>query len=189
MTDPSTHIYWITSRAAGTIAMVLASLAVMAGLMMGMKFVRGKRAGDLRVTHEVLSLATLAAIAVHAFALLGDNFLHPSLGYLLVPFQGQRDEFWLSIGIVGGWLLMILGLSYYVRGFIGQARWRTLHRFTALAWIMAVGHSLGQGTDAGEGWFLALTAVVVVAPTLLLIARLSGFGADRSATPTLGASA
>jgi len=189
MTDPSNHIYWITSRAAGTIAMVLASFAVMAGLMMGMKFTRGKRAGDLRVTHEVLSLATLFAIAVHAFVLLGDNFLRPSLVDLLVPFQGQQNEFWFSIGIIGGWLLMILGLSYYVRSYIGQARWRALHRFSALAWIMAVGHSLGQGTDAGEGWFLALTAVVVIPPALLLIARMSGFGADRSQGSTLETSA
>src|SRR5262245_54310001 len=138
MTDPTNHIYWITSRAAGTIAMVLASLAVTAGLMMGMKFVRGKRAGDLRVTHEVLSLAPLVAIAVQAFVLLGDNYLHPSIGDLLIPFHGQINEFWFSVGIIGGWLLAILGLSYYVRSYIGQARWRTLHRFTALAWIMAV---------------------------------------------------
>jgi sulfoxide reductase heme-binding subunit YedZ len=188
MTDPTNHIYWITSRAAGTIAMVLASLSVVAGLMMGMKMIRGKRAGDLRVAHEVLSLATLVAIAVHAFVLLGDKFLRPSLGDLLIPFHGQQNEFWFSIGIIGGWLLMILGLSYYVRGYIGQARWRTLHRFTALAWIMAVAHSLGQGTDASKGWFLALTAFVVVPPTVLLIARMSGFGADRSQGPTLKAS-
>lgn len=189
MTDPSTHIYWITSRAAGTIAMVLASLSVTAGLMMGMKFIRGKRAGDLRVAHEVLSLATLFAIAVHAFVLLGDNFLRPSLTDLLIPFHGQQNEFWFSIGIIAGWLLMILGLSYYVRSHIGQARWRTLHRFTALAWIMAIGHSLGQGTDAGEGWFLILTAAVVIAPTILLIARMSGFGVDRSGGPTIEARA
>lgn len=188
MTDPSNHIYWITSRAAGTVAMILASLAVMAGLTIGMKFVRGTRAGDLRVTHEILSLATLLAIAVHAFVLLGDNFLKPSLGDLLIPFHGQQNGFWFSVGIIGGWLLMILGLSYYVRSYIGQARWRALHRFSALAWIMAVGHSLGQGTDAAEGWFLALTAVAVVPPALLLIARVCGLGADRSKVPALKAS-
>jgi sulfoxide reductase heme-binding subunit YedZ len=189
MADPTNHIYWITSRAAGTIAMVLASLSVVAGLLMGTRFIRGKRAGDLRVTHEVLSLATLVAIAVHAFVLLGDNFLHPSLGDLLIPFRGQQNEFWFSIGIIGGWLLTILSLSYYVRSYIGQARWRTLHRFTALAWVMAVAHSLGQGTDAGEEWFLILTAVVVFPPAILLIARMLGLGADRSKTPTIGARA
>jgi sulfoxide reductase heme-binding subunit YedZ len=189
VTDPSTHIYWITSRAAGTIAMVLASLAVAAGLMIGMRFIRGKRAGDLRVAHEVLSLATLFAIAAHALVLLGDGFLRPSLLDLLVPFQMASHRVWLSIGIIGGWLLAILGMSYYARSYVGQARWRALHRFSSLAWLMAVTHALGQGTDAGQGWFLALTAVVVIGPLMLLIARIAGFGADRTAGPAIGAGA
>src|SRR5436190_842608 len=71
MTDPTAHLFWITSRAAGTTALVLASVAVAAGLLMGTRVVRGKRAGDLRSLHEVLSLATLLSIAVHAFSLRG----------------------------------------------------------------------------------------------------------------------
>jgi hypothetical protein len=30
--------------------------------------------------------------------------------------------FWMGLGIVAGWLLVILGLSYYARGRIGPAR-------------------------------------------------------------------
>jgi sulfoxide reductase heme-binding subunit YedZ len=48
-------------------------------------------------------------------------------------------------------------------------RWRRLHRFTALAWILGLAHSLGEGTDAGQVWFLAMTAVVAV-PALMLLA-------------------
>ena len=56
----------------------------------------------------------------------------------------------MSLGIVGGWMFVILGLSYYVRGRIGPQRWRKLHRFTALAWVLGVVHALGVGTDAGR---------------------------------------
>ena len=61
------------------------------------------------------------------------------------------------MGIVGGWMMIILGLSFYARGRIGQQRWRKLHRFTALAWILGLAHSLGEGTDAGKLWFLVAT--------------------------------
>src|SRR5947207_2813950 len=113
MTDPSAHLFWITSRAAGTTALVLASVAVAAGLLMGTRVVRGKRAGDLRSLHEVLSLATLLSIAVHAFSLLGDAFLRPSVLDVLVPFVGDYHRVWTSLGIVAGWSLAALGLSYY----------------------------------------------------------------------------
>jgi len=76
-TDPTPHLFWITSRAAGIAALVLASLAVWLGLLMSTKLLRG-RAADLRVAHEILSLSTIVAIVLHAAALFGDRFLHPS---------------------------------------------------------------------------------------------------------------
>ena len=46
-------------------------------------------------------------------------------------------------------------------------RWRKLHRFTALAWLGGLVHSLGMGTDAGQLWFLAMMAIVAI-PALAL---------------------
>ena len=69
-------------------------------------------------------------------------------------------------------MFVILGLSYYVRGRIGPARWRKLHRFTALAWVLGVGHALMMGTDAGAAWFLVAAALVVIPAGALLVRRL-----------------
>ena len=169
------HAFWITSRAAGTAALVLASLSVSIGLLMGGKLLKG-RGVDLRLAHEALSLATLAAIVVHALALLGDGYLKPSLADITIPFVSDFERAWTSLGIISGWAMLALGLSYYARRRIGQKRWRTLHRFTALAWLGGVAHGLGEGTDAGEAWFL-LTVVVTVVPALvLLVVRMSGGG-------------
>jgi sulfoxide reductase heme-binding subunit YedZ len=179
-TDPSPHLFWITSRAAGFAALALSSLAVCLGLLMSTRLLRG-RGPDLRVTHEVLSLSTMVAISVHALALVGDKFLHPSLADISIPFVSGYHTFWTTIGIVGGWSAIALGLSYYFRAQIGVARWRKLHRFTALAWALGLAHSLGEGTDAGQVWFLAMTAVVVV-PALILLAwraRRPGVGAAK----------
>jgi sulfoxide reductase heme-binding subunit YedZ len=162
------HLFWITSRAAGTAALLLSSAGASVGLLMGGRFIRGKGL-DLRALHESLSLATIAALVVHAVSLLGDGFLKPSVADISVPFASSYREPYMAIGIVGGWALIVLGLSYYARAKIGQQRWRVLHRFTAVAWIMGIVHSLGEGTDSGTTWFLVMTAVAVV-PTVLLLA-------------------
>ena len=164
------HLFWITSRAAGTAALLLSSVSVGLGLMMGGKLLR-RRVADLRIVHEALSLATIVAIVVHAAALLGDGYLHPSVLDVTIPFASGYKTLWGAIGIVSGWSLILLGLSFYARARIGQARWRLLHRFTALAWVLGVVHSLGEGTDAGQVWFLAMTAIVVLPALALLVRR------------------
>jgi sulfoxide reductase heme-binding subunit YedZ len=169
-TNAGPHLFWITSRAAGTAALLMSSASVCIGLLMGGRFVK-RRGYDLRVTHEALSLATMGAIVVHALSLIGDHFLHPSLLDVTLPFVSGYKTFWTSMGIVAGWSLIALGLSYYVRDRIGAQRWRKLHRFTALAWILGLAHSLGEGTDAGTGWFLVMTAIVTVPPLVLLLVR------------------
>lgn len=170
MSTLAVHAFWITSRAAGMVALLASSAAVTAGLLMGGRFV--SRTVDVRVMHEALSLTALVALAVHALSLLGDGFLHLSLADVAIPFAGGYQRFWMAVGITGGWMLALLGLSYYVRGRIGAARWRSLHRFTALAWLLGVAHALGQGTDAGTTWFLIGLAAFVVPPLVLLAARL-----------------
>lgn len=167
----STHFFWITSRAAGTVALLLASASVGVGLSISGRI--GKARGpDLRVTHEALSLAAIAALVLHALALLGDSYFHAGLADLLIPFRMNYKEPYMAIGIIGGWGMVIFGLSYYVRDRIGVARWKMLHRLSAVAWILGVIHTLGEGTDAGTPWFLAVVAIAVVPTTGLLLVRL-----------------
>ena len=161
----SEHAFWITSRAAGIIALLAASLAVAVGL--------SRRGKDWRVVHESLSLATMVALAVHAISLLGDSYLKPSLADVTIPFVSSYERLWMSVGIVAGWAFVILGLSYYVRARIGIQRWRTLHRFTALAWVLGIVHALTMGTDAGTAWFLLTVALVAIPAGALLMRRLT----------------
>jgi methionine sulfoxide reductase heme-binding subunit len=166
------HLFWITSRAAGFAALVLASLAVSLGLLMSTKLVKG-RTTDLRAAHDTLALATIVALVVHGVSLLGDSFLHPSIADISIPFVSSYKTIWTTLGIVGGWGLILLGLSYYARRYIGAVRWRKLHRFTALAWLLGLVHALGEGTDAGQLWFLAMLALVAIPALALLATRLA----------------
>jgi sulfoxide reductase heme-binding subunit YedZ len=164
------HLLWLASRASGTLALLLSSAAVAIGLMQGLRLMpRANR--DLRPLHEALSLATITAIVIHAGSLLGDSFLSPSLADITIPFVSSYQRGWTTLGIISGWALITLGVSYYYRARIGVARWRKLHRFTALAWLLGLAHSLGEGTDAGAAWFLAAVAIVVAPALALLLTR------------------
>ena len=79
----------------------------------------------------------------------------------------------MALGIIAGWGFILLGLSYYLRQRIGVKRWKVVHRFTALAWVLGVIHTLGEGSDAGRTWFLVITAIAVIPTLVLLVARLA----------------
>lgn len=183
-----TTFFWMTSRAAGIAALLCSSGAVAIGLLLGLKATRG-RAGEFRAAHEVLALVTLMAVVLHAAVLLLDPWLQPSVVDLVVPFAGEHAPFWTGLGVIAMWTMAALGLSYYARDRIGAARWRRLHRFTALAWLLSIGHALGAGTDADTAWFLVGIAIVVTPTLTLLIARMSGVGgaSPRPAAPPAAA--
>lgn len=185
------HIFWITSRAAGTTALLLTSASVMLGLMIG-----SGRGGvdrrDLRILHEAFSLTGLAMVALHGLSLLGDAFLNPGLTGIAIPLAGPYRPFWTGIGIIAGYGLAALGLSYYLRNRIGVARWKRLHRLTAVFWLAAIGHTLGAGTDAAQGWFLILIGAFAIPAAALLIIRylnrasIAGQAARTRRPPLLG---
>jgi sulfoxide reductase heme-binding subunit YedZ len=164
------HLFWITSRAAGGAALLLASAAVGVGLMVSAKRQNANKR-DLRAIHEALSLTTLAMVALHGLALLGDSYLNPGVAGIAIPFVGFYRPLWTGLGIVAGYGLAGLGLTYYLRDRIGAARWRKLHRFTALFWLLAIVHTIGAGSDAAQLWFLVASGLLVIPAALLLILR------------------
>lgn len=175
------HLFWITSRAAGGAALLLASASVAVGLMMSSRR-QASNKRDLRAIHEALSLTTLAMVALHGVALLGDAFLAPGLTGIAIPFVGAYRPLWTGVGIIAGYGLAALGVSYYFRDRIGAARWRRAHRLTALFWLLAIGHTIGAGSDAAQLWFLTLGGAFVVPALLLLVLRWLGRAGESAAT-------
>jgi sulfoxide reductase heme-binding subunit YedZ len=176
-TDPGQHIFWISSRAAGIVAMVLVSLAVTLGLLLSGRFMqRPGAAARLKTLHEAVTLTSLGAIVLHGALLLGDSYLRPGLAGIALPFALRAQPVWTGLGIIGAWLSVVLGLSYYARRWIGVAAWRWMHRWTLLAYALALAHSVGSGTDAKSGWFLVLLAAITLPPVVVGAARLIDLG-------------
>ena len=171
--DPTKVIWWLVSRASGTVALALISLAVLLGLTMSTKLLRRPGAGRrLMRLHEQLALVGFGAIAMHGLALMGDPWLRPGVGGLFVPFTMAYRPLFTGLGILAGYLGVLLGLSFYARRRIGTKRWRRLHRATLLVWLLAVAHTLGAGSDANTVWMrivVFLPAVPIVYLTVLRV--------------------
>jgi ferredoxin-NADP reductase len=166
--DPAEYGWWLASRAAGVVALLCITASVAIGLAMaGRVSAEPARRRLLMAIHQQTALVGLVAIAAHGILLLGDGFLRPGIVGIAVPFVIDHKPLWTGLGVTGGWLAAILGLSYWIRDRIGPKRWRTLHRATILVYVLSVAHTLGSGTDAAEPW-MRLMVISTGAPVLFL---------------------
>jgi len=191
LVDPTQHLAWLGSRALGIVAMLLVSASVGFGFAMSGKLgTRPGAAARFKTLHEALALGGLAAIAGHGLLLLADPYLSPGPAGIALPFAMPGQPVWTGVGIIAGWLTAIVTLSFYVRRRIGTAVWRSLHRFTIVAFVLSIAHTLGSGTDAGSAWLIVLLALAV-APAVALgaVRAISRSGARQAPGATSRASA
>jgi len=180
--DPQPYLWWLVSRASGIVALALISCSVLLGLLMATKVLRRKGLNRTLVRlHEQLALAGLVSIAVHGASLLGDHWLGPGIKGILVPFAISYRPQYTGLGIIAGYLALLLGPSYYLRRRIGTRRWRSLHRATVLVWAMGAVHALGAGSDGTSVWLRAIVVVTGIPIIYLFVLRLL-----QSATRTAG---
>jgi methionine sulfoxide reductase heme-binding subunit len=169
-TDPGQHIFWIASRAFGVVALVLVAVSVGMGLAMALRSAKGPGAmARLKQAHEATALTALIFIAAHGLVLLGDSYLRPGLSGIAIPFVMSHKPVWTGLGVVGGWMAALLGLSFYVRRWIGPKLWRKMHRWTLVVYVLAVAHTLGAGTDARSFWLLVIV-IATAAPLAVMAA-------------------
>jgi len=146
--------WWLASRASGVVALVLVTFSVGIGLAMASKVMRGPGLSrKLMALHEHTALAGLIAIAVHGIALMGDSWLKPGVAGVAVPFVIDYKPFFTGLGIIAGYLALLLGLSFYLRQRIGAKLWRKAHRATVAVWALGLVHAIGAGSDATAIWF------------------------------------
>ncbi len=170
--DPSRYVFWLASRSAGIVAFVLVATSVLIGLYLASNL--GRRPGYKRTlvkAHEQIALAALIAIGAHGLLLLGDKWLNPGLGGLLIPFTMPYRPIFTGIGIIAGYTAFALGLTYYARRRIGTRRWRKAHRLMPLVYVMGAVHALGAGSDGSGLWLQGLVVVTALPMAGLIAAR------------------
>jgi len=172
--EPLHYLWWLISRASGVVALALVSLSVLMGLAMAARAI--PRPGWKRTVarlHEHVALTALAAVGLHGVSLLGDTWLKPGLRGIAIPFALHYRPGFTGAGIIAGYLMMLVGPSFYLRRRIGAGRWRKLHRVSAAIWILAAVHTLGAGSDAAGLWLRAVVLAPVAPIAYLLVLRLA----------------
>jgi sulfoxide reductase heme-binding subunit YedZ len=180
---------WLISRASAIIAMTLISASVAMGLLIAAKLTKRpalKRA--IVRLHEHVALVALAAIAVHGLALLGDSWLKPGWPGITIPFWLPYRPGFTGIGIIGGYLALLLGPSFYLRRRIGARRWRKLHRLTVIVWVSSAVHALGAGSDGKQVWLRAVVLLPAVPIAYLLAVRTAAGSRTAAHRPVASAS-
>jgi hypothetical protein len=158
---------WIVARAAGIVAFALLTLSTWLGLAMSTRILGTRRQKALLGWHRTIVWTGLSMLVLHAGALLLDPVLHFGLPAVLVPFTSPWRAGAVAMGVIAGWLSLMLALSFRARRWIGQRGWRTLHYASFGAFGLALVHALSAGTDF-IGIKGTVIAAVAVAPVLWL---------------------
>ena len=147
---------WAIGRGSGITALGFLTISVALGI--------GTRSG-----RSLLVLPRFAVADVHRFAALAGSLLvvlHMALLFLdpyaqlrvidfVVPFLGAYRPLWQGLGTVAFDILVVVVVTSLLRHRLGARAFRLVHWVTYALWPIALGHALGNGTDAYRGWFLA----------------------------------
>jgi predicted ferric reductase len=170
------HTYWFLSRAAGMVAYLLLFTSVFLGLSMTggalERFLARFRVYDL---HRFASLLGVGVILFHALVVLPDEFIAFTLPELLLPFASPYRPLYMGLGVLSLYLTAVIVAAFYVRRLISYKIWRLMHYATFLAFVLALAHGVGAGTDTGAAWAQYLYAATgLVAFNLLVYRALKG---------------
>ena len=85
--------------------------------------------------------------------------------------EQMNETFWLGLGTLSLDIIVVVALTSVLRTRLSHRTWRVVHVLGYAAWVSAVVHGLGIGTDAQTGWSRLVTLVCVGVVGLAVTAR------------------
>ena len=144
----SIQIWWYVTRASGIIAYLLLWFSTVLGLAVTSKYLDGML--DRLFTydfHEFISLLSIAFTLVHVSVLMLDRYMPYSLVQILVPFISPYRPFWVGVGVIAFYMILLVTITFYLRNRIGTRAFRTIHVVSLLGYIGVTLHGYFAGTD------------------------------------------
>jgi hypothetical protein len=140
-------VAWLVARAAGLVAFAFLTISGALGLALSTRLLGGPRGKMLLGWHQTLMWTAFGMVVLHGAALLFDPTIHFGLAAVLVPGSAPWRPIPVAAGIVTGWLMLVVALSFHVRRRMGQRRWRLMHYATFGAFGIGLYHALNVGSD------------------------------------------
>jgi predicted ferric reductase len=144
----SVQIWWYVTRASGIIAYLLLWFSTILGLAVTSKYLDGML--DRLFTydfHEFISLLSVGFTLVHVGVLMLDLYLPYSLAQILVPFISPYRPFWVGVGVISFYVILLVTITFYLRNKIGRRAFRAIHVLSLLGYIGVTLHGYFSGTD------------------------------------------
>jgi sulfoxide reductase heme-binding subunit YedZ len=170
----SSQALWFASRGTGVVCLLLLTTSVVLGVITTVRFETPHWPRFvLEGLHRNVSLLILAFICMHVATTVIDGFV--PIGYLdaVVPFRSPYRTFWLGLGAVAFDLLLALAITSVMRARLGYRVWRAVHWAAYACWPIALVHGLGTGSDARQGWMVALDILALVSVCAAVCWRLA----------------
>ncbi len=167
------NVTWFILRGSGIVAFALLSASLLWGLMVSTKvFGRAIKAKGLQWLHESIGIAAVLATAVHLVSLSMDEYIDFTWLDILVPGFTDWRPLAAALGGVAFWSLLVVTMSFYVKRWIGQNAWRSIHYLSFGTFVSALLHGIFSGTDTGNPWVAGLyfgSTILVVMFTAIRI--------------------
>ena len=162
----STQITWYITRAAGWMAYLLLWFSTVWGLAIPSKLIDSILPRTFTFDfHQFISLLALGFTGVHVAVLAFDHYAPFSVGQMMIPFISAYRPFWVGIGILATYLMVLVTVTFYLRKRIGMRAFRLIHLSSLLAYLGATVHGVMAGTDSplpAALWIYLGTFLVVV---------------------------
>lgn len=186
----SSTVLWYATRASGLTALILLTLTMVLGLVTTTRArARNWPGFAQQELHRRLSMIAVVFLGVHVLTSVLDTYVHIGWAAVVVPFTSHYDTFWVGVGAVALDLMIAVFVTSLLRDRMRPATWRAVHWLAYASWPVALAHTFGMGTDAGETWVIALGVACVLAVAAALAWRIraaSAQTATRSAHASVG---
>jgi sulfoxide reductase heme-binding subunit YedZ len=169
----SSTLLWYATRASGLMAMVLLTLTMVLGITTTTR-TRARRWPGFahQELHRRISMIAVVFLGIHVLTSVLDTYVNISWAAIVIPFTSSYGRLWVGVGAISLDLMLAVFVSSLLRARMRPGSWRAIHWLAYLSWPVALAHTFGMGTDAGESWVIALGAGCVLAVAVALSWRL-----------------
>jgi sulfoxide reductase heme-binding subunit YedZ len=141
-------VEWLVIRGSGIAAFALLSASTAWGLLVSSKLLtRLVKAKPVTWFHESLGIGALIATLIHISVLSVHDYLDFTWAEILVPGVSDWRPLPVALGIMAFLTLTVVVVSFYVKKWIGQKTWRTIHFLSLGVFVAALAHGITAGTD------------------------------------------
>jgi sulfoxide reductase heme-binding subunit YedZ len=179
---------WYATRASGLMAMILLTLT----MVLGMATTTRARARNWpgfaqQELHRRISMIAVVFLGIHVLTSVLDTYVNISWAAIVIPFTSSYGRLWVGVGTISLDLMIAVFVSSLLRAHMRPGMWRAIHWLAFLSWPVALAHTFGMGTDAGESWVIGLGVACVVAVAVALAWRIREVARQASARTAHGA--